>query len=520
MARDMMVTKGAPMDLKLRLIASRIKDAHQYNVSTTDEVITLMVGDGSEVVDKRDVVRAQQASLFHRISELHVGYMALHYPLLFPYGEDGWHPNILLNGVVANVDLDEDHVEEYELQRKHCNVTMAEFYGYRFQHRDTHGIALLRGDRLRHQYIVDAYAAIEQSRLKYLRLNKKKLRADLYQSLQDTIVAVFKIKLKEMINDIHKKHILGCTIARIYVVEFQKHGLPHAHILIFFTEDYKPHTVEDIDRMISAKLPNSETNKLAHEIVARCMMHGPCAGAFPNAPCMEESKCKKQYPRKFQSKTITDVTEYPIYRCRNMGHTVLVHGIELDNPWVVPHNVYLSTKYDAHINVEVCNNIRAVKYLFKYIYKRHDRATLEISHQNDNATEGNVIKVDEIQKYLDCAYLSTSKAAWRIFKFDMHEWFPTVKRLQYHLLNRQMVLFDDDDDVQEVATRSTIFRTMFTEWFKINQESEVAQSLTFDQFPQQWVWNRKLKRWTMRKRGFAIGCMNHAHLTSRVSRRT
>ncbi len=46
---------------------------------------------------------------------------------------------------------------------------------------------LLQGDRLRHQYIVDAYAVIEQSRLKYLRLNKKKLRADLYQGLQDAI---------------------------------------------------------------------------------------------------------------------------------------------------------------------------------------------------------------------------------------------------------------------------------------------------------------------------------------------
>jgi hypothetical protein len=29
-----------------------------------------------------------------------------------------------------------------------------------------------------------------------------------------------------------------------------------------------------------------------------------------------------------------------------------------------------------------------------------------------------------------------------------------------------MVLFDDDDDVQEVATRSTISKTMLTEWFK------------------------------------------------------
>ncbi len=128
---------------------------------TTDEVAALMVGNGSEAVNRRDIVLTQQVGPFQRISELHVGYMALHYPLLFPYGEDGWHPNILLNGVVDDVDLDEDHAGESEFQRKHCNVTMVEFYGYQLQHQNTDGIALLRGDRLRHQYIVDAYAAIE-----------------------------------------------------------------------------------------------------------------------------------------------------------------------------------------------------------------------------------------------------------------------------------------------------------------------------------------------------------------------
>jgi len=274
-------------------------------VPTTDEVTTLMVGNGSEAVDRRDVIVAQQADPFQRISELHVGYMALHYPLLFPYGEDGWHPNIPLNGVVADADLE----EEAEHKKKHRNVIMAKFYGYRLQHRDTYGIVLFRGDRLMHQYIVDAYVAIKQNSLKYLRLNKKKLRADLYKGLQDAIVAgdnntaairqmiilpsfftvgprhmvqnyqnamaicrwahcldafvtficnpqwpeikralllrqqpqdqpdlvtrVFKIKLKELINDIHKKHILGRTIAGIYVIEFQKCGLPHAHIFIF-----------------------------------------------------------------------------------------------------------------------------------------------------------------------------------------------------------------------------------------------------------------------------------------------
>jgi hypothetical protein len=68
---------------------------------------------------------------------------------------------------------------------------------------------------------------------------------------------VFKIKLKELINDIHKNHILGRTIVGIYVIEFQKRGLPHAHILIFFIEYCKPHTVKDVDRMINAELPNS-----------------------------------------------------------------------------------------------------------------------------------------------------------------------------------------------------------------------------------------------------------------------
>ncbi len=195
----------------------------------------------------------------------------------------------------------------------------------------------------------------------------------------DLVTRMFKIKLKELINDIHKKHVLGRMIARIYVIEFEKHGLPNAHIFIFFAKDCKPHMVEDVNRMISAEFPNLETNKLAHEMAAICMIHGPCGVAFPNAPCMEDGKCKKQYPRKFQSETVMDVNEYPIYRRRDTGRTIVVHDIELDNCWVVSHNVYFSTKYDVHINVEVYNNIRVVKYLFKYVYKGHDRAIVEIS---------------------------------------------------------------------------------------------------------------------------------------------
>jgi hypothetical protein len=131
MTRDMMAIESVPTDLKLHFIAFRTKDARRYNVSTANEVATLMVGDGSEAVDRHDIVIAQQAGLFQRIFELHVGYMALHYLLIFPYSEDRWHSNISLNVVVADADLDENHVEEFEHQRKHCNVTMIEFYHYK-----------------------------------------------------------------------------------------------------------------------------------------------------------------------------------------------------------------------------------------------------------------------------------------------------------------------------------------------------------------------------------------------------
>jgi hypothetical protein len=84
---------------------------------------------------------------------------------------------------------------------------------------------------------------------------------------------------------------------------------------------------------------------------------------------------------------MTDVNGYHIYRRRDTKHILLIHGVELDNRWVVSHNVYLSTKYDAHINVEIYNNICVVKFLFKYVYKGHDRGIVKISRQSDNATE-------------------------------------------------------------------------------------------------------------------------------------
>ena len=59
------------------------------------------------------------------------------------------------------------------------------------------------------------------------------------------------------------------------------------------------------------------------------------------------------------------------------GRTVIkrVKGEDaiVDNSFVVPYNPFLSLHYKAHINVEVVYSVQAVKYLYKYITKGHDR---------------------------------------------------------------------------------------------------------------------------------------------------
>ena len=48
-------------------------------------------------------------------------------------------------------------------------------------------IFVLRGGRLFHQWIVDQYAKYEQNNLRFLTRNQEKLRADVYQGLEDVV---------------------------------------------------------------------------------------------------------------------------------------------------------------------------------------------------------------------------------------------------------------------------------------------------------------------------------------------
>src|SRR5438045_302028 len=170
------------------------------------------------------------------------------------------------------------------------------------------------------------------------------------------------MKLQELLKDLLHNHCLGKVIAYIYVIEFQKRGLPHAHFLLILSPDNKLRSPDDYDTIIFAEIPNIVTHPLAYETVSSMMMHGPLN---PSAPCMKDGVCQKYYPKRFCESTQEDNNGYPIYRRRDVGHFINTRDGFLDNRWVMPHNVNLVTKYNAHINVEICSSILSIKYLYK-----------------------------------------------------------------------------------------------------------------------------------------------------------
>jgi hypothetical protein len=129
----------------------------------------------------------------------------------------------------------------------------------------------------------------------------------------ELVTRVFNLKLDTVLKDI-KDGVLGNVIAKIWVIEFQKRGLPHAHILLILDEASKLRTAEDFNSMVSAEISDLIRHPEAYETVTSCMVHGPCGPDFLNTQCMEQGKCKKRHPCSFSEETRCDVDGYPEYR--------------------------------------------------------------------------------------------------------------------------------------------------------------------------------------------------------------
>ncbi|KAM0064559.1 putative DNA helicase [Helianthus debilis subsp. tardiflorus] len=213
----------------------------------------------------------------------------------------------------------------------------------------------------------------------------------------------------------------------------------------------------------------------------------------------------KNFPKKFRDRTFIDSEGYPLYRRRDSGSFVEKSGVRLDNRSVVPYNKILLKKYQAHINVEWCNQAASIKYLFKYINKGPDRTTVPIAHNNNEDVQQPEPERNEIKEYYDCRYLSACEASWRIFAYNVHYRNPSVTRLPFHLPGKQPVVYGADDDIDNVLNKPSVASSMFLSWMKCNERKEEARELTYVEFPTQFVWKPKERSWEPRQTGFSVG---------------
>lgn len=328
----------------------------------------------------------------------------------------------------------------------------------------------------------------------------------------DLLARVFRLKLKELLDDL-KSGVLGPYEGHVYTIEYQKRGLPHAHILLFIRSVHHFKNAAAVDEVICAELPNplwDPTGDL-RDLILEKMVHGPCGDYNPKAACMESKTpngprhCAKRYPKPFTDVTVVTDDTYPKYRRRHNGITWEIRKpgsvnerVVLDNRWVVPYNPYLLQKYRCHINIEIASSVAAVKYIFKYVFKGPDRITLAVEKRNLG---------DEVTQYIHGRYIGPTEAFWRVFEYPTHGRYPSVQRLQVHLKDQHQIQFPLDATPSQIALLMEEKRTTLMGLFEYNRSYSSGRHLTYPQFPTKFVWKKETREWTPRQKLKAYGRM-------------
>ncbi|KAF8088731.1 LOW QUALITY PROTEIN: hypothetical protein N665_0531s0004 [Sinapis alba] len=548
-ARDYYETNSGE-EFNIRSVPDKQK-GKEYDLPSTSEVAGLIVGDMSSTIGEHDIVVQFQSETLQQIRDDHPLYMSLQYPLLFPYGEYGFHPKIQLN-----LETGTSKTRQF--------LTIRQYYGSQIQTRLNQGMTLIKRERLLHQYVVDVYTAIEEDWIRWARNNQDVLRADMYSDTDAKLIGqrfilpssftggprylvekyhdamaicrqfgnpylfitmtvnpnwleieqhlatyggdspndrpdiecrVFKIKLDQVLEDFKKGTFFKPYTASLHRIEFQKRGLPHAHILLWFGN--------------SSRTPS-------YNLVSKHMIHGPCGVIKPNSPCMEKKVCTKKYPRPYNDYTSIDKSGYVLYhRRKDETSSVVKDGEVMNNTSVIPHNIDILKKYEAHIKVELCNRTSAVKYMFKYITKGVDKATAVLKKGIGRVplTKEAVTKQpNEIQDFIECCYLSACESMWRIFGFHIHKRKPSVQKLITHLEGEHNITVKETDDLGRVIRKPGIEKTMFTELMVLCRRSEFAQTLTYVQIPE--YFGTIALKWSKPKKEVQIGRVVTVHPSS------
>ena len=295
----------------------------------------------------------------------------------------------------------------------------------------------------------------------------------------DVVARVFWMRFSRIMKDIFDHGVFGEVLSYCYRIEWQLRGFPHAHVLLILKQRIL--SAAEVDRFVSAEIPDPVLYPELHRLVLQLMIHGPCDTAR-NAPCVVDGVCEKSFPKQLQHNTVLMSNAYPLYKRRGLirGH---VRGNDVNDAWVVPYNPFLLARHRSHINVEVASHLILYKYVYKYCFKPPDHGA---------------ININEIAAYISGRTLSSAEAMWRILQLPLHKEYPPVQRLQVHLPGHHMVVFDaatGADAANAVADAST---STLLQWFALNSQDPAARTLLYKDVSKRYKWDVKLKKWVPR----------------------
>ncbi|CAN0899113.1 hypothetical protein LINGRAHAP2_LOCUS20076 [Linum grandiflorum] len=267
-------------NLRLRIIGNRISGARQYELPIGSELAGLVPDDFQPDREERDIIVNTQQTGLLRITNLNPKYDALHFSLLFPHGEDGFHLGIAYDPRRASKN------------RKRKHVTRRDYYCFRLQYRDSEGTTLVRGGKILQHF---ALTSGQQS---------KKIGFDTFVITKKNFAPMF---------------------TRVFWKLFNKETIM---LLGGETSFCLPHLQASNIRCwaISAELHDPSIDPQGFSAVTRFMVHGPCGEDRPNSPCMDSGQCTKKFPKLFCSETTYDDDGYVTYKRRDTGIVVDSRG--------------------------------------------------------------------------------------------------------------------------------------------------------------------------------------------------
>jgi hypothetical protein len=236
---------------------------------------------------------------------------------------------------------------------------------------------------------------------------------------------VFKEKLSGLMMFLKRRRTLGTIFAFVWRIEYQRRGLPHAHLL--FWTDFQTQIVESVDSVISVRYPKVSPFLDDEEAVAdfRVLIESYQKHHHSRRCGVPPGPCRFGYPQPAVPRTTIRRLRYCFAR-------------DVDGGDIVPHNPFLLAHFRCHHCLEVIHSDQAIGYVLKYCTKNPDAGHV---HLRPVLYEGHVITPDNRLEYYAATRIASAPEAFAgICGFWRHHMKPRVRSLGIHLPGKKIVM--------------------------------------------------------------------------------